>query len=140
MFRTKLDGSEILDFNDKCLKIFDRTREEVKGNPSVTHWANPHEREEMVRKLKSDGHITDFECRMVTAQGEERTCLTSLKLYPGSAVLEGSIIDITERKKTEKALLESEERYRTVADFTYDWEYWVDAEGNFLYCSPSCER
>ncbi|MGO8821462.1 MAG: PAS domain S-box protein [Desulfomonilaceae bacterium] len=140
MFRTKLDGSEILDFNDKFLKIFDRTREEVKGNPSVIHWANPHEREEMVRRLKSDGHITDFECRMLTAQGEERTCLASVKLYPGSAALEGSIIDITESKKTKKALLESEERFRTVADFTYDWEYWVDAEGNFLYCSPSCER
>ncbi|MFH0957757.1 MAG: PAS domain S-box protein, partial [Pseudomonadota bacterium] len=25
-------------------------------------------------------------------------------------------------------------------DFNYDWEYWVDAEGNFLYVSPSCER
>jgi PAS domain S-box-containing protein len=40
----------------------------------------------------------------------------------------------------EKELRESEKRYRTVADFTYDWEYWVEAEGNFLYCSPSCER
>ncbi len=35
---------------------------------------------------------------------------------------------------------ESEERHRIVADFTHDWEYWVDAEGNFLYVSPSCER
>ena len=30
--------------------------------------------------------------------------------------------------------------FETVADFTYAWEYWVDAEGNFLYVSPSCER
>lgn len=30
--------------------------------------------------------------------------------------------------------------YRTVADFTHDWEYWIGPDGRFLYVSPSCER
>ena len=38
------------------------------------------------------------------------------------------------------ALREAETRYRTVADFTYDWETWIDAAGHWLYCSPACER
>jgi len=46
---------------------------------------------------------------------------------------------IVEQKRTEEALKESELRYRTVAEFTYDWEYWIDGQGNFIYCSPSCE-
>ncbi|MBW8333585.1 MAG: PAS domain S-box protein [Prolixibacteraceae bacterium] len=37
-------------------------------------------------------------------------------------------------------LQEAEEKYRTVADHTYGWEYWTDQNGDFLYCSPSCER
>ncbi|HUK38332.1 MAG TPA: PAS domain S-box protein, partial [Methanomicrobiales archaeon] len=37
------------------------------------------------------------------------------------------------------ALRESEARYRTVADNTYDWEFWIDPAGKFIYCSPSCE-
>ena len=45
-----------------------------------------------------------------------------------------------EREKAEEALRESEERYRTVANFTYDWEYWISPERCFIYCSPSCER
>jgi PAS domain S-box-containing protein len=49
-------------------------------------------------------------------------------------------LDISDRKKMEQQLKESEERYRTIADFTYDWEQWVGPEGNFLYVSPSCER
>lgn len=42
-------------------------------------------------------------------------------------------------ERTEK-LRESEESYRTVADFTYDWEYWVAPDGTLRYISPSCER
>jgi PAS domain S-box-containing protein len=73
--------------------------------------------------------------------------------------------DITERKKAEKALKQlneeldnrvkertaellqsnmalqqAEEKYRTVADFTYDWEYWINTDGKYNYVSPSCER
>lgn len=48
--------------------------------------------------------------------------------------------DQTEERKSKKELEESEERYRTVADHTYDWEYWLTPDGRLGYCSPSCER
>lgn len=40
----------------------------------------------------------------------------------------------------QEALRESEERFRTVADFTYGWEYWIGPEGDCIYVSPSCAR
>ncbi|MBI9079946.1 MAG: PAS domain-containing sensor histidine kinase [Pseudodesulfovibrio sp.] len=43
-------------------------------------------------------------------------------------------------KESREKLAESEERFRTVADFTHDWEYWRGPDGAFLYMSPSCER
>jgi len=48
--------------------------------------------------------------------------------------------DVTERRTAEARLRENEERFRTVADFTHDWEYWLGPDGTFLYVSPSCER
>jgi PAS domain S-box-containing protein len=39
-----------------------------------------------------------------------------------------------------RTLQESEQRFRTIADFAYDWEYWIDPDGHFIYLSPSCER
>ena len=77
----------------------------------------------------------------------------------------GTIQDITKRKQAEEtlnklnhelddrvkvrtselfntniALQKAEEKYRTIADYNYDWEYWRDQNGIMLYCSPSCER
>jgi len=49
-------------------------------------------------------------------------------------------VDLVERKKLEEVLRESELRYRTVADFTSDWEYWILADGSLRYVSPSCEQ
>jgi len=43
------------------------------------------------------------------------------------------------RARIEALLRDSEAKYRTVADFTYDWEYWID-HGGLRYVSPSCER
>ena len=48
--------------------------------------------------------------------------------------------DVTERKKGEQALEDAEQRYKIVADFTYDWEFWQSPEGKMLYVSPACER
>lgn len=45
-----------------------------------------------------------------------------------------------EREHVQRVLRENEERFRTVADFTYDWEYWTGPAGNYMYISPSCER
>ncbi len=53
----------------------------------------------------------------------------------------GAAIGIAlQRKQTEEKLKKEEERYRTVADFTYDWEYWLGEDGHYQYLSPSFER
>jgi PAS domain S-box-containing protein len=48
--------------------------------------------------------------------------------------------DISERLRAEEALRRSELTFRTVADFTYDWEYWRGVDGRMIWASPSCER
>ncbi|MCK5194009.1 MAG: PAS domain-containing protein, partial [Desulfobulbaceae bacterium] len=44
------------------------------------------------------------------------------------------------RMEAEVALQLSEERFRTVADFSYDWEIWILPDGSCEYVSPSCEH
>ena len=52
----------------------------------------------------------------------------------------GADTDVTDRIRFEEDLRREKERFRTVADFTYDWEYWMAPDGTLLYVSPSCER
>jgi len=40
---------------------------------------------------------------------------------------------------SDNTLKMSELWYRTVADFTIDWEFWIDPHGKILYTSPSAE-
>ncbi|MCL4500622.1 MAG: response regulator [Deltaproteobacteria bacterium] len=49
-------------------------------------------------------------------------------------------LELQERRKAEASLRESEEKFRTFADFTYDWECWLAPDGTYKYISPSCER
>ncbi len=44
------------------------------------------------------------------------------------------------RKAAIRALAQQEFKFRTIADFTYDWEFWLGPDGSFIHTSPSCER
>ena len=50
------------------------------------------------------------------------------------------IRDITTKKQSEKELRKSEERFKTIADFAYNWETWIDPDGKYIHVSPSFER
>ena len=57
-----------------------------------------------------------------------------------SGLIAGLVVNLGKRRRAEKAVAASEARYRTVADYTYDWEYWSAPDGSLKYVSPSCER
>ncbi len=40
----------------------------------------------------------------------------------------------------DKKLKEQELMFRTIANFAYEWEFWILLDMSFKYCSPSCER
>ena len=48
--------------------------------------------------------------------------------------------DVTERKQAAQALLESEKRFRAIADYTNDWESWLSPEGKLLWLSPAVQQ
>ena len=102
MFRTKMDGSAILEVNRNLLDTFGFTREEMLASPSTMRWAHPEEREKMVQRLRAEGIVTNLEVAFITKAGMIRDFQMSLKPYIEQGILEGSALDITERKSMEE--------------------------------------
>jgi PAS domain S-box-containing protein len=53
--------------------------------------------------------------------------------------IHGYMFNQTQLKKVTNDLEESEQKYRTVANYTYNWEYWM-RNREFIYISPSVKR
>jgi PAS domain S-box-containing protein len=126
MYRSKLDGSALLAVNMKLCEIFGYTEHEMLDNPATIRWADPDARAIMVDNLRKNGLLHDYEMNILTKSAEIRTLSISVNLFPEQEYLEGSAIDITERKRTEKALMSSEKRFRIAAesltDVVYEWD------------------
>lgn len=97
---------------------------------SVTEAARAGKSGGATYSLEMPGGIHWFELSVAARGGEN----------PADGHLVALVRDVTERKRVEKALQESEERFRTVADFTYDFEVWNTPDGRSAYVSPSCQR
>lgn len=76
--------------------------------------------------------------------GEKKYLLHTISLFYDEkgerAGLLGVGKDITERKKAEEKLLESELFYRSLISHSLDGIVMTDAEGKIIYCGPSVKR
>lgn len=48
--------------------------------------------------------------------------------------------EVEAHKKAEESLRANEQMFRMVSDYTYDWEFLINSQHHFIYCSASCER
>jgi diguanylate cyclase (GGDEF)-like protein/PAS domain S-box-containing protein len=108
---------------------------------------HPEERER-VRTAQShafgQGGRYDLTYRLLLPDGMEKYvhehCETQCDAAGHALASIGVVQDVTERVLAEQAVRESEERFRTIADYTYDWEYWQGMHDEILYINPACQR
>src|ERR1019366_8771469 len=98
---------------------------------------------EVRRALESGGdYARDY--RVVLPDGNQRWVVARGRVYPDAhgkpCRMLGTAIDITQRKRSEAALKQSEERFRSVAETVGEFIWEVDAAGLYTFASPSVER
>jgi PAS domain S-box-containing protein len=57
-----------------------------------------------------------------------------------AAASTGLVVLNRRSRQSLQELAREEEKFHTVADYTYDWEYWEGPQGEIRYMSPSCQR
>ncbi len=45
-----------------------------------------------------------------------------------------------EKKESRKNLEAEKEKYAIIANNTYNWEFWKDTDGHYIFMSPACEK
>ena len=141
MFRTRLDGTEILDFNDKYLEMVEKNLDEVLHRPSALVWARPETRAELVRLLEAHGHVTNFEMQILSSSGRVLDCLTSATLFREEGIIEGSLHDISERTAHERELLRLNRLYNMLSNLGQTLPKMTTREAMFQeLCTLAVER
>lgn len=132
----------IIDINERVLTTYDLKYEDILGK--TTFEMIPEKYHEKIKERIAaigKGELESIEIELTPIKGHKITVevKSSLLTYEGNTVLMSTMRDITARKKQEKQLIESYLHYKIVADYTSDWEYWLDTNNEFRYISPSCK-
>ncbi len=111
-----------IDINDGFTRLTGWTREDVLGKRSldVGIWHDPADRQKLVQALQRDGFCEGLEADFVTRSGKVKTAQMSARIMTldGAPCILSVTRDITERKLAEKTHRDSEERYRTLIEWT----------------------
>lgn len=139
-----LNGN-ITSWNKAARKMMGYDKKEVMGKP-IAMLAPEEIRDEqktVIMKVKEVGFIKDYETIRVTKRGVRipvELSLNAMKDNGGVIVgISGIIKDITERKRAEKALLESEERNRQLIDSAQYAIYTIKPDGKIVTLNPAWE-
>ncbi|MEI8204539.1 MAG: PAS domain S-box protein, partial [Bacteroidota bacterium] len=114
-FQTNLEGT-ITEISPSVNIFAEYEREELLGTDVSSVYYNLEDRDILLKELMEKGELQDFETLFKTKSGAPRHVSMNVRLIRDEEGkphhLNGAIRDITERKNTVAALLESEAKYR----------------------------
>jgi PAS domain S-box-containing protein len=137
----------IAHFNNKFTEVFGYTTGDVptldewwlKAYPDETYrrWVLDKWNDAVAKAAKEGTSVESAEFRVTCKNGAERMVII------GGSPVEGGVLaifnDITERKRAEITLIESETRFRNLVETTSDWIWEVDENFAFTYVSPKIQ-
>jgi len=134
-------------FNDRLIKKLGFTRKEISGM-NFRKLLDKENKEKLYGIgrdiLRTGTAVQSFEWQLITKDGKTMDVESSVALLRDEkgrpAGFHGVVRDITKRKKAERELRLSEERYRNIIDSVEESYFEVDLQGNLLFFNDAVVR
>jgi PAS domain S-box-containing protein len=130
-------GGNLLMANPALMRMLGYASEEELLSIEVGQlYINPDDRGRLTGILEEEGEVRNFELNLKRKDGQKIIVLENARaVRDGQGNLmyyEGTLTDITERKRAEEALWQSEEQYRSLVEAAPDVIYTISAEDGSL--------
>ncbi len=139
MALSELVDGRIIDVNDAFCRAVEVSREDLLGRtPTELNFYSPADRKRFTDELIGNGSVNGMVMEFTTFDNRRlhaRVNGTFITVQEQKRILT-IFEDITERKKTEDALRESEEKFRSFVENANDILYSLSKDAVFTYVSP----
>jgi PAS domain S-box-containing protein len=140
----RLSDGRYVEVNDSFLKRLGFERDEVLGKTAseIGVAVQAADGEKMLQNLREQGSLRNYEVQFRTKSGEIGTALLFREVVElaGEKYSIGMNLDITERKRTEEALRESEARYRAVIENQSEFIVRWKPDGRRIFVNEAYRR
>jgi diguanylate cyclase (GGDEF)-like protein/PAS domain S-box-containing protein len=138
------DEGQFAEVNPAMARIFGASQpQDLIGFPVARLYRDPEQRRRFSDELERNGAVFHRELALQTLDGRPIWGAITAQAHQtatGHTVFDGVIEDITERKKAESALRESERRYRTIITTMAEGVALHGSDGSIVATNPAAER
>ena len=139
---TATKDGELLDCNDACARMFGFSgRAQMLSRRVEQFYVNPAERPAFLAQMEDRKQVNGREASYRRADGTTLWVLENASwVPPDRQVIEGTMVDITERKQAEELLRAREHRFRALIENSAEAIALADPQGSFVFASENTVR
>ncbi len=148
LFRWRAEKDWPVEFVSGNIRRFGYTTEELlSGRLTYASIIHPGDIEIVFREagVKAENRINRFEqeYRIIDSEGRIRWVKDrKVAIYEAKSIVayQGTVIDVTEMKKTDDELRQNEKLFRKMVENAAVWIWMVDSQGVFVYVGPHADQ
>jgi len=139
---SRIDDGRILYANQSLSDMIGLPASKLIGQKTPDFYADPEERKIIVKKIKKDGKLYNYDVQIKKATGEIFWMIMSIVTTEinGVPVLVGALYDINERKKAEEALKRERNFVSAILDTASALMVVLDTDGHIIRFNRACEE
>ncbi len=132
----------ILLANQEMAKLTGYTREEIEGKLKIKDFVLSGDLDQILayhqlRREQVDEAPTRYSFKLTDRMGNQIDIMLNVRLIPGTQKSVASLIDVTESRKLETKLRESEEKFRSLFENSQEGIYQSTPGGRILLANPA---